>query len=333
MKRYRHDEKPFKIFGVPFFEETGRLERLPKELRTQLPDLDFLGQRVPGARLCFRTDAARFTVRIRYEKLSLDHGMSMIQGESGLVFIGDRPVSRYAGAVVPASYDVTESEATFEKSESMEDVTIYLPRNPILRGIEIEVEDDAKVEEATPYRGTHPILYYGPSITEGGCGMISNCYSSLISRWTDMDFYNMGFSGNAFGEPIMADYLNTIPCDILVYDYDQNSPNAEHLEGTHEPFFRMIREKQPKLPIVIVTCPFYKNEEERDIRGAIVRRTYDNARAAGDENVYFVDGAAAYGEENRQICTVDGIHPNDLGFYLIAKKMLPAIEEILRKNS
>lgn len=332
MKSYRHDEKPLKLFGVPFFEETGQLERLTSEIREKIPRLSSHGRRVPGARLCFRTDAEFFTVRIVYEKLELDNGLSMIQGYSGLVFIGERTCSRYAGAVCPKSYSETEAEATFHKRKEMEDVTVYLPRNPVVCSITVTVGDEAKVCEPSPYRYPVPILYYGTSITECGCSMISNGYSSLISRWLDVDFYNMGFSGNALGDLELTEYFSAMEKSIFVYDYDQNAPDAKFLCRTHEPFFREIRRADQNLPIVIMTCPFYKDEEDRKERQQIVMETCRRAWEAGDRNVYFVDMASVYGEENRELCTVDTIHPNDLGSYLIAQKLLPVISEILETS-
>lgn len=78
-----------------------------------------------------------------------------------------------------------------------------------------------------------------------------------------------------------------------------------------------------------MTCPFYQNEKDKKERRKILLETCGKAWAKGDDNVYFVDIASAYGEDKRPLCTVDTIHPNDLGSYLIAQKLLPVISEIL----
>lgn len=41
----------------------------------------------------------------------------------------------------------------------------------------------------------------------------------------------------------------------FVMDYDHNAPTLEHLIETHEPFFKIIREKRPNLPVVMVSRP------------------------------------------------------------------------------
>lgn len=333
MKKYYFNEEPLKIFGVPFFDKTGRLERLPKEVRDSVPSLSFLGRRVPGARLCFRTNSKQMKVHVEYEKIEFDVGMSIFQGDSAFVFIGDRTESYYAGHVFPNTYDDVCADRTFEKSDKMEDVTIYLPRNPVTTSISIEVEDDALVLPPTPYRYEKPILYYGSSITEAGCARICNGYNALISRWLDVDYYNLGFSGNAKAEPEIAEYINSIEKSIFVYDYDHNAPTVEHLEETHERFFKQIREHDPELPIVLLSRPDFKmgKYENDETRRDIIRKTYEHAVEKGDQNVYFIDGETLLGDADRELCTIDGTHPTDLGFYRMAEKICPVIKEILEK--
>ena len=59
-------------------------------------------------------------------------------------------------------------------------------------------------------------------------------------------------------------------------------------------------------------------------------QTYNNAVASGDQNVWFVDGRAYFGEI-AELCSCDCIHPNDLGFYYMAKAVAPVIKEALEK--
>ena len=56
---------------------------------------------------------------------------------------------------------------------------------------------------------------------------------------------------------------------------------------------------------------------------------YLNAKNAGDKNVYFVDGETFFGDEDRHLCTIDRCHPNDLGFYRMAKTILPVMKKML----
>ena len=334
MKSYSIKNPPIKVLGVPFFDETKKLTRLPDEVIKKVPSLSFLGRRCPGGRVCFRTNSKRFTVKIRLETLSVDVGMSIYSCQSAFVFAGEKTASRYLGLVNPGNYFAKEFEHTFEKSGEMEDITILLPRNEIIDTIDILIEDDADIAEPTPYKYSKPILYYGSSITEGGISCNpSSAYNAIISRHLDVDYYNFGFSGNAKGELDMADYINTIDFSVFVYDYDHNAPTVEHLKATHEPFFKRIREKNPSVPVVMMTRPFAVYGDDEKARRDVVKATYDNAVSAGDKNVNFIDGESFFKDfADRELCFIDTIHPNDLGFYKMAEIVESVIKAILEKT-
>lgn len=74
--------------------------------------------------------------------------------------------------------------------------------------------------------------------------------------------------------------------------------------------------------------PKYILTEEEQQRFSVIKATYDNAKASGDENVYLISG-----QELTSLCknegTVDGCHPTDLGFFSIAQVLGDVIEKIL----
>lgn len=335
MREYTFMDEPFHLFGVPFLEKYREIRRLPDKLIAQLPATfhDWnLGRRCPGARLAFRTDAARFSVRIEMETFSPDIGMAIFSAQSGNVFVGPRQKPRYLGLVMPRDgYNTPVATGDFEKAPQMEDVEIFLPWREILKNVVVSLPEDAKIEPPTPYRPLKPIVYYGSSITEGGCcGKACNGYNALLSRWFNWDYLNMGFSGSAKGEPIMADFLNTIEKSAFVLDYDYNAPDAEHLQKTHAPFFRRIREHDPEIPILIMSRPaLYETDAQKERE--IIYRTYRDAVEAGDKNVWFLDGGKFFGPEDREVCTADCVHPNDLGMYRMAKAVLPTLKEMLAR--
>jgi lysophospholipase L1-like esterase len=58
-------------------------------------------------------------------------------------------------------------------------------------------------------------------------------------------------------------------------------------------------------------------------------RSYLKALENGDKNVYFIDGHAFFYGGDRDSCTVDGTHPNDLGFWFMANRIEKTLAEIL----
>ena len=66
-------------------------------------------------------------------------------------------------------------------------------------------------------------------------------------------------------------------------------------------------------------------ERRRDV----IKKTYENAIARGDENVFFLDGETLFGNEDADLCTVDACHPNDLGHYRMAMTIVPILTKLL----
>ena len=334
MKRYTYKDYPIKIHGIPHFDSRQALTRLPDQVIEAVPSLSFLGRRPHGARMAFRTNSPKFTIEIELETLGIDIGMSIYACQSAFVYVGPHKTSRLLGIVNPPNYDVKTFSKTFTKSSEMEDVTVFLPRNEIIKSVAVSIEDEAQICEPTPYKYSLPIVYYGSSITEGGiANNVAAGYSAIISRHLDVDYYSLGFSGNAKGEDAMADYINTIDMSIFVYDYDHNAPTVEHLRKTHEPFFKRIREKHPTLPIVMMTRPYANYGADEQARKEVVRATYENALAQGDKNVYFIDGEDYFKDfGDKELCFIDTIHPTDWGFAKMAEVIEPIIKQILDKG-
>ena len=126
----------------------------------------------------------------------------------------------------------------------------------------------------------------------------------------------------------MIEYLSNLEMSVFVSDYDHNAPSSEHLAKTHEKLYQKIREKHPDLPYVMISRPDYWDRSDERVRRNIIMKTYQKAVAEGDQNVYLLDGASIFAGDEREACTVDGTHPNDLGFYRFFKALLPIFERL-----
>jgi hypothetical protein len=223
-------------------------------------------------------------------------------------------------------------EGEIKKNAAMELVTVNLPRNEALSSLEIGVEDGAAVEAAPAYRVGKPIVFYGSSITEGGCApRPGTAYVSTVARWLDADHYNYGFSGRAKGDPAFARYIaahNNM--SAFVMDYDHNAPSAEHLADTHRPFFEIVRGAQPGLPVLFLTRPdFDRHPGDSAKRRAVIYDTFMSAVRNGDKNVYFIDGEQFFGYMGREECTIDMCHPTALGFMRMSEIVYPQLRRIV----
>lgn len=331
MRTYSAFNAPIKVFGIADFYKRRSFARLPDEVIKAVPSLEFLGRRSSGGRVCFRTNSSTLCIKIELETLSVDIGMSIYASQSAFVYTGSRQDLRLLGLVNPPNYETKVLQNSFELSGEMQDITVLVPRNEIIKSIDVSIDDNAELCEPTPYKYSKPILYYGSSITEGGCCCNPiNCYNAMISRHLDVDYYNFGFSGSCKGESALADFFNTLDFSIFVLDYDHNAPDVAHLEATHEPFYKKIREANKSVPILMLTRPRPYLTEEETQRKDVVKKTYENAIASGDKNVYFFDGPSFFkGFADSEHCFIDGCHPNDLGFFKMAEALEPTIKALL----
>ncbi len=326
-------DAPIRVFGLMNFYENGSMMRLPEYMMEKMPQLRQFGSRSTGGRLGFRTNTKKLYVKLVSKTFIRDSFATQVASSGLDIYTGDRRDGHFIGSVFPTGFRGTDpnvSEKTFDLNGEMTDITVYMPKNEILDNIYIGIDDDALIEAPTPYENQKPVIFYGSSITEGGCaGRVGNAYNAALSRQLNMDYINFGFSGSAKGEPEMAEFIAGIPMSIFVMDYDYNAPDAEYLAQTHEPFFKIIRKKNPDLPIIILSNPNYRiKKEDSEKRLAVIRATYENARRQGDENVYLVNGENFYAESDPFACTVDNIHPNDCGFYHMAKEIRKTLEPI-----
>ncbi|MBR3968577.1 MAG: hypothetical protein IKJ93_03210 [Clostridia bacterium] len=326
LKFYDIDESPFKIYGV--FREGERYVRMPSDIAKGVSDRVFsLYAHTAGGRVRFVTNSPYVAISV---KLNKAYKMShfAFTGSIGCdIYSG----TRYIGTIVPPANVTNEYEGIIDVPFNDErEYTVNMPLYSETDKIYIGIKEGSTLNAAPDYKTEKPIVYYGSSITQGGCASRpGNAYQSIISRELDADFINLGFSGSAFAEDKMAEYIAGLDMSVFVYDYDHNAPDLEHYKNTHERMFKIIRKAQPNLPILMMTRPEYYLDQEEQERLQVMLNTYNNAISAGDKNVYCIKGPDLI-EAVRESALVDGGHPNDSGFVSMANVVGNKLKEILK---
>ena len=331
MIQYTIPHKNFDLYGVYYNPEDNRFWRMDKAVTEQIhANVTMLAQHTAGGRLRFSTDSNKLDLAVEYETLWAVPHMTLT-GSSGFMLLEEledgqtKLVQMFAPW--PGQKDGYTLTATLNGGK-MKNYILWFPLYNQVTKLVIGLEENATVASGRKYRDIKPILYYGSSITQGAAASRpDNCYQALISKWNNIDFINLGFSGHAKGEDEMVDYLTTFDCSLFVCDYDHNAPDAEHLKKTHYRLYERYRKVRPDTPILFLTSPSDRFEKEPE-RRKVIRQTYEKAKKLGDNDVYFIDGKNLFGKIDRVNCTVDGVHPTDLGFYRIAKKIYKKIMEI-----
>ena len=329
-------EEPFSLHGFCHTDD-GSFRRIPYEIASRISKgMVFCHSKTSGGRVRFRTDSPYVILKVKVPSFSTIPHMP-ITGTGGFDLYAD---GEFVKALFPpitydgfeATFDLTdgfEAIATFE-SKKMRDIVINFPLYNDVDEVFVGVSEDSQILEPLPYKHSKPIVFYGSSITQGCCvSRPGNLYMSIISRWFDTDFVGLGFSGNATAGEVIANYITELDMSMFVYDYDFNSPTEEHLKRTHEQMFLTIRQKHPHIPIIMASRVNAVTEENKR-RFKIIEETYTNALARGDKNVYLINGMDILCSIDKEMFTVDGVHPNDFGSYCMAKAFGQVIEPLLK---
>ncbi len=325
---------PFKLYGNDKQSEP-HFYRMPDLVAKNVSGpLDWLSKNTAGIRIRFKTDSPYVIVKSERYPLVMGHMPSC--GSCGFDVYKD---TYYAGTVMPSDKQA-DNVYTFDRhiegqigvGEGLKDITVNFPLYCTVNSVTIGLKEGSTVEAPTPYKYEKPVVYYGSSITQGGCASRpGNSYQAVISRKLDCDHINLGFSGNAKGEKAMAEYIASLDMSCFVMDYDYNS-NEEGLKETHRPFYDIIRKAHPNLPIIIVTSPrARKINDTYSRRAATIKETYDYAKAKGDK-VWFIEGTDICNYADSEMMTVDGTHPNDFGFWCMAEVIGKAVKEALESK-
>lgn len=327
------EEAPFQIYGV--FKENGKFRRLPEEVAKSVSEGVYsLHTHTAGGRVRFITDSPYVAIKAKGLPCRMDHfALTGCGGYDMFMDEGTAEGIRYAGTF-RMPYDMEDEFENVldivgvpDKKERI--ITINMPLYGEVEKFLIGLQKGCVLKPAPEYKIKKPVVYYGSSITQGGCASKpGSSYQSILERKFDCDYINLGFSGNAKAEDTMIEYIKGLDMSIFVYDYDHNAPTYEHLMATHKKMFKAIREAQPELPILILPRPKYYLNAEEERRAKLIEQTYLDAKNAGDQNVYYITGRKLM-EIVGDNGTVDNCHPTDSGFFSMAQAIGEVFEKIL----
>lgn len=325
---------PFDIYGLYNYREEPEFKRMPDAVAESVSEgVRELYKNTSGGRVRFCTDSPYIIIRAKMPRITHFPHMALT-GSSGFdLYIDDEKTgkSTYYRTFAPP-FDMTDG---YESKVELEEkgfhyITVHFPLYNDVTELYIGLAEGSLLGGGLRYRDIAPIVYYGSSITQGGCASRpGNSYSNNITRRLNVDHINLGFSGNGRAEQSICDYLATLKMSVLVMDYDHNAPNVEYLSATHYNLYETVKRAQPSLPIVMVSRPDFDGHKSAYERREVIKRSYARALDGGDRNVYFIDGESLFDGVDRDNCTVDSTHPNDLGFLRMTERIAPVIARIL----
>lgn len=336
-----HDVRcaPFSLHGFYEPQKTPYFCRVPSDVAAATSEgVELLSRESAGGRVRFSTNSPYVAIRAKFLVVGRSSHLTLISSSGFDLYVDGEFGSRFVREF-RMPYEMVDSYEQIVKmnGEAMRSYTIHFPVHAVVERLEIGLKPDAAVGAPKPYRSLSPILFYGSSIVHGTAATRPGyTYPAIISREMNLDFWNLGFSGNAKGEAVLAKWMASRPMSIFVCDYDHNAPTVEYLEQTHYPLYETVREQNPTVPYIMITRPDYLTHplvyehilERRDV----IMSSYLKARATGDKNVYFIDGMSFNVAPHEYELSVDGVHPNDAGFLRMADSIGTLIRHILEKD-
>ena len=335
-------EPVFTLYGTYFDAKENCYIRFPNQVAKQVSDrIEELNRYPSGGRFRFCTDSPYIAVKaimrnvgiMRHQPIVGHYGFSLYLNNIFYAMYCPSYLNIDKDTNVDVEYDEVKYVGNyFTNQGDMYDYNMFMPCYGGVRKVYIGIKKGSTIKKHPEYKYPKPVAYYGSSITMGGvASRPGNEYQAHISRWLDTNYFTFGFSGRALGEQVMADYFASLDASVFVIDYDHNAPDPEHLRATHYNFYKTVRDKNPNTPIILISRPTFEKIRDNGERRQIVKDTYDKAISDGDKLISYIDGELLFGTEDRDACTVDTTHPNDLGFYRMAQTICPVIEKYLKK--
>lgn len=245
---------------------------------------------------------------------------------------------KYVGVAFPNGKN-SESVIVREMAGGMREYLLYLPLYDGIEKLEIGVDSAAVIEapqttDLVPDKSSLPIVFYGTSVTQGGCASRPGmAYPAIVERALDRETVNLGFSGNGRMDSNLADEIAKIDASAYVIDCLANC-TYETTRDSSEYFISTIAAAHPDVPVYMVTnyhypqqfiCP--KNNDDMVKENALWKSIYEKLKTQGAvksragktgplENLRFIDISSEriIGNED----TVDGTHLTDKGFSRLA---------------
>ena len=329
------DASGLTIHGRAWDDTASPFDRFPARAEESVrPPVWTLSRDSAGLYVDFITDSPRVDVRwsLTRERIAMHHMPAT--GVSGLdLYVWDARELRWRWLANGAPTAYPENEATLVNHLPVQErqYRLYLPLYNGITSLSIGTVGGLRDAGPDPRK---PVVIYGTSITQGACASRPGmAYPALLGRQLGRLVINLGFSGNARGEPEVAELLAELDPEVFVLNPLPNMSGPSVTPLLQE-FIAILRREHPRTPIVLVESIVYTNahlvatrEARHSDSSRQLREFWETLVDAGDRNLHLVSAGQLLGDDGED--TVDGTHPTDLGFNRMAEGLFPIIRRLL----
>ncbi len=315
-------------------ERVRDFDRFPKRIMPELPEaVRGLARHSAGIAFRFVSDSSQ--IRVKYELLSESLAMPHMpaSGVSGFdLYSKSEGRFRFVGAKYPLQ--VKDNTVLADNiAPSTREFLINFPLYNGVNAVSVGVEKDADFRIPPPRKGK-PLLFYGTSITQGGCASRPGlAHPQILGRRLDREVLNFGFSGSGKMEPALAQAFAELDPAVYILDCVPNM-TPELIRERVRPFVRALRLARPNTPILLVEdamppdswiIPARRDRHRENQK--ILRESYQLLLDGGIKELYYLEGDDLCPPDGDG--TVDSVHPNDYGFEHYADAFEPVLRKIL----
>ena len=288
-----------------------------------------------GLAVVFRTNSSQIAVRADYADYNLSRLSTTAVSQVGFdLYIRRDGEWLYAASNAPRT-EHDELVLIRNMDDSEKECLLYLPLFSELNRVEIGVDPRATIRAAeNPFR--HRILLFGSSFTHGSStGRPGMSFPMIMQRNTGLQFINLGVSGNSKLQLSFAAILGDNACDAIVVDAFSN-PGPEMIRERFLPFVAAVREAHPETPLIFLQtiyrerCNFDRKERQREAEKRRAAREVFEQAAKIYDNLYLIDEPDLTGTDH--LTSLDGTHPDDLGYWRWAQAIQPRLVKILKRH-
>lgn len=333
------DGRLLPIEGRMFDDVDHYYDRLPSGVTTNVNGgVRAMKHHTTGMQFRFSTDSRKLTFKwIPYCRgLDMDHMPST--GVSGIdIYRFDEQRGRWLYVKTGRILDGVKGASLQIPWVPGTPCLVNLPLYNGIKSFTLGIDEKAEIKPLPPRKNgiSKPVVFYGTSITHGGCASRPGLsFVNIIGRDLDVPVVNLGFSGSGYMEYEMSEHIARIDASCYVLDCLWNmssrgagKPSPRGVEDNYEAFIRNLRAKRPDVPIVMAEqCDVYGvTPNNKDI---FIKSLYNRLINEGWKNLYYLPKNDMYLRDNEG--TVDGCHPNDWGMMSIAKSFARVLREVLK---
>lgn len=332
-----YDASEFPLLGKISDATETRYERLPQSLKDSLRDKIWeLGKNTAGLSIRFRSNSSSISVRWRLlQNVQMNH-MSFV-GIKGvdLYALTESGEWRFVKSGKPTGVE-NEAQVIANMLKQDREYMLYLPLYDGVTKIEIGIDSLASIgqPQIDLPRRANAIVYYGTSITQGGCASRPGmAHTNILSRTLNCSIINLGFSGNGLLDYEIADLMSSYSASLYIIDCMPNV-NIGLIDEKLENFYRKIRSAHPCTPILLIENPIFPFTQFDELTHSMLIQknkalggVYEKLKGEGDTSLFLLKSKDIIGSDGE--ATVDGIHFTDLGFMRYANVLESVISKII----